>query len=218
MLPGFERLTLDIQIEYAPIRHARARFKGNVLEVRLPIAWSPREQQLTLDRLRKWGLKRQRSLARLAPELALTGPVWTAEAFERYVHQLNAQTFRVLVNGVRIGQARLSRLAQVNVKTRVLTFSCYAIDGMPPRALRYLVLHELAHLIEANHSRRFWALVERHEPDYRFYRAVAQAHHARAVHSGEEQVRGTPGAVPEDQSPDEPYFGYVELDDPCALT
>ena len=31
---------------------------------------------------------------------------------------------------------------------------------MPPRIADYVVAHEVAHLIELNHSRRFWALVE----------------------------------------------------------
>lgn len=31
----------------------------------------------------------------------------------------------------------------------------------------YIVCHELAHLIELNHSKKFWAIVEQHMPDYR---------------------------------------------------
>lgn len=31
----------------------------------------------------------------------------------------------------------------------------------------YIVCHELAHLIELNHSKRFWAIVEQHMPDYK---------------------------------------------------
>lgn len=36
----------------------------------------------------------------------------------------------------------------------------------PPAVLRYVVVHELAHRIEANHSDRFWFIVERYDTDY----------------------------------------------------
>ncbi|KEA62371.1 Zinc metalloprotease [Marinobacterium lacunae] len=39
-----------------------------------------------------------------------------------------------------------------------------------PAQREYVMIHELCHLSELNHGRRFWALVERHCPDYRQYR------------------------------------------------
>lgn len=36
-----------------------------------------------------------------------------------------------------------------------------------PEVLRYLLIHELAHRSHMNHGPRFWAHVERYEPDYR---------------------------------------------------
>lgn len=41
----------------------------------------------------------------------------------------------------------------------------------PPSALEYVLVHELCHLIHANHSPAFWAEVERRLPDWRLERA-----------------------------------------------
>jgi predicted metal-dependent hydrolase len=38
---------------------------------------------------------------------------------------------------------------------------------LEPSVVRYLMIHELCHTAHMNHSRRFWDLVARHEPQYR---------------------------------------------------
>lgn len=37
---------------------------------------------------------------------------------------------------------------------------------LPPRLAEYVIAHEMAHLIELNHSPRFWALLASRMPDY----------------------------------------------------
>ncbi len=101
-------------------------------------------------------------------------PVCQTEKLERYrafmtgyVKRINEATFNVAIGGVRIGLAKYSRLAQINLNTRIITFSRFAVENVPERGRRYLVLHELAHVKEASHNKRFWQLVEKFEPDYR---------------------------------------------------
>lgn len=84
-----------------------------------------------------------------------------------YVRRINDATLGVTIGGVRIGSARYTRLAQINLKSRIITFSRYAIENVPERGRRYLVIHELAHVKEPSHNKKFWQMVERHEPNYK---------------------------------------------------
>ncbi|USS40015.1 M48 family metallopeptidase [Thermococcus aggregans] len=42
-----------------------------------------------------------------------------------------------------------------------------AMLALPLELIEYLVTHEVAHLVEMNHSKRFWRLVEKFHPDWR---------------------------------------------------
>lgn len=46
----------------------------------------------------------------------------------------------------------------------------------PEEALNYVVIHELCHLIEFNHSARFWGLVENQMPEYEYWKKWLKAH------------------------------------------
>lgn len=66
--------------------------------------------------------------------------------------------------GVRITAAK-TRWGSCSGKNR-LCFSWRLILA-PPEALDYVVVHELAHTVEHNHSPRFWRLVASVLPDYK---------------------------------------------------
>lgn len=57
----------------------------------------------------------------------------------------------------------------------VLSFSWRLILA-PPFVLRYLAAHEVTHLVELNHSPRFWRLLKRLNPDCERARAWLDAH------------------------------------------
>jgi predicted metal-dependent hydrolase len=98
---------------------------------------------------------------------------------QAFVDQVNQQTLKAPVAGVRLGRATKRTLGSMNIKTRVMTLSAAVLKGIPEGALRYLVIHELCHLTHANHSQAFWQLVKTHMPNYKAEKALLQAHHFR---------------------------------------
>lgn len=100
---------------------------------------------------------------------------------ERYVRQINAETFNVPLGKIRLGYSRYNHLAQVNLRTKTMTVSKYCLNNAPANALRYLIVHELAHYFESGHGPKFWALVERHVPDHRLQSRIMKAFHHQAV-------------------------------------
>lgn len=71
--------------------------------------------------------------------------------------------------GFRLGQVRFrkqeSRWGSCSGKTRNIQIS-HRLRGGPHELLEYVLIHEIAHLGELNHSPRFWALVAKACPDY----------------------------------------------------
>jgi hypothetical protein len=51
----------------------------------------------------------------------------------------------------------------------------------PFEVLDYVVVHEVCHLREANHSRRFWRLVESRRPEWREQKAWLNEHGAELL-------------------------------------
>lgn len=54
---------------------------------------------------------------------------------------------------------------------RNLNFS-YRLMFLEPELMDYVVIHELAHLVEMNHSARFWNIVSQYCPDYKILRSL----------------------------------------------
>lgn len=89
------------------------------------------------------------------------------------VHQLNDQYFQCTINEVKLSDSysrwgSCSSKGNINLATRLLL--------APDEVLDAVIIHELAHLVEANHSARFWAQVERALPDYRKYDEWLKVH------------------------------------------
>lgn len=81
-----------------------------------------------------------------------------AEAAERYAVRMGVEFGRIEVRNQRTRWGSCSSKGTLSLNWRLVM--------APPAVLEYVVVHELAHLEEPNHSPAFWSIVERWVPDY----------------------------------------------------
>ena len=82
---------------------------------------------------------------------------------QKKVEEIN-EVYGFSYNKISIRNSR-SRWGSCSAKKNI-NFN-YKIIFLPEDLLDYIVVHELCHLGEMNHSKRFWNLVEKTTPDYR---------------------------------------------------
>ncbi len=88
----------------------------------------------------------------------------------RLVHQLNDELFNVRVREIKLGFATTQ---WGSCSTRGVIMLNTAMLFIEPSLLKYVIVHELAHRIHANHSPRYWNEVARVMPNYeRAYKAL----------------------------------------------
>jgi len=76
-----------------------------------------------------------------------------------YANRMGVKASRVQFRDMRRKWGSCSSKGTVTLNSRLTWLNAELAE--------YIVCHELAHLIELNHSKKFWAIVEQHMPDYR---------------------------------------------------
>jgi predicted metal-dependent hydrolase len=76
-----------------------------------------------------------------------------------YMSRMQVKASRIQFRDMRRKWGSCSSKGTITLSTR--------LSWLEPEIVEYIVCHELAHLIQLNHSDAFWAIVEQHMPDYK---------------------------------------------------
>lgn len=134
-------------------RTSAGRWEGNQMVIELASHLSPQERRRHVE-----SLALRLLASRRLP--ALRQRIWRL-AQERFAgQQLPVGEIHFRQQNRRWGSC--SSRGNISLSYRLLT--------APDELLDYVCIHELAHLVEFNHSPRFWELVARADPDYRLHR------------------------------------------------
>jgi predicted metal-dependent hydrolase len=128
-----------------------AELKDGILVIRAPASMSDAELAPIIERLQKRLHKKTR-------------PVWqTDEELELLAQKLNKRYFQDQLrwHSIRYVTNQTKRYGSCTPNQKTIRIS-HRVAAMPKWVQRYVVLHELAHLEEANHGKRFWRLVNQY--------------------------------------------------------
>lgn len=143
---------VQIRIIRSPrrVKTVSASLAGNVLEVRLPEGLTPREEQ-------EWVVKMKDRVLRRTASRQLNSDA----DLKRRAEDLNRRYFGGRLRyDIRWVSNQKSRWGSCTPATRQIRIS-HELARMPRFVLDYVIVHELAHLVRADHSPEFWALVNR---------------------------------------------------------
>jgi predicted metal-dependent hydrolase len=149
-----EKQNLPVEIIRSPNRSktASARMVDGRLVVRVPAGISVEEEQRLVDTLMPRVLKKvARKASGAMPDL------------RRKANDLNRQYFggKLKVREIKWVANQEKRYGSCTPATATIRISD-RLARMPQWVLDYVLVHELAHLVQANHSPAFWRLVARY--------------------------------------------------------
>lgn len=170
MLSGVRTLDIRYHLIYSKRKTVGLSIKDGELVVRAPRGTGVTEIERVIKKHERWivthiareieNMEKQPTLTSLEEEkLKAQAKVYFKETTDRYSKIMNLSYGRIKITSAR------KRFGSCNSKGTVC-FS-YRLMLYPEAAREYVVVHELAHLLELNHSRRFYSIVEKYMPDYR---------------------------------------------------
>ena len=161
---------MNFEIIYSNRKTLSITVKEGRVVVRSPRGLARSRIDAFIDKNREWIAKRIEitknqvdPIAQMTPEqikeLRETARAYLTVKTKEYAGIMGVKYSRITITGAKTRFGSCSSKGNISYSYRLMLYSEEAID--------YVVVHELAHLVEMNHSQRFYAIIEKILPDYK---------------------------------------------------
>ena len=169
---------MDYEVLYSKRKTVSIKIENGKVMVKAPLGLAKREIKSIVEKHRAWierAIERdklKRDKYEIMDDLQIKllkkqAGEYLTELCRRYAHIMGVSYNRISITSAK------KRFGSCS-SNKNISFS-YLLMLYPEAAREYVVVHELAHLTEMNHSARFYAIVEKYMPDYKERRKLLRS-------------------------------------------
>jgi len=155
---------IPYKVSYRAVKYPRLEFKTGELLIILPLGHKP---DVLLEKYKDWILKKLdfiKGCLESAKGKELVNR--TEEEFRELIHSLARETsrdLRVKLNHIYFRKMRTKWASLSSAKNLTVN---RLMKHLPEYLIRYVIFHELAHVIEKRHNDKFWEIISGRYKDY----------------------------------------------------
>ena len=161
---------MEYEVIYSKRRSVSLSVKSGKVIVKSPLGFSEEKIRELVLKHSRWIEERLEAekercdlMSQISPkkekELRQAAKLYLKSKTEYFSRVMGAKYGRITITGAK------TRFGSCSSKGNI-SYS-YLLMLYPEKAREYVVVHELAHLFEMNHSPRFYKIVEKYMPDYK---------------------------------------------------
>ena len=166
---------MEYEVIYSKRRSVGIKIKNGAVVVTAPYGLNSKTIDDIVKKHSKWiagAIEREKNKRLAEPELSDEDVKILRKSAREYFTRrcadyaiiMGLEYNRITITGAKTRYGSCSSKKNISFSYRLMLY--------PEAARDYVVVHELAHLVEMNHSKRFYAIIEHYMPDYEARRDI----------------------------------------------
>ncbi len=162
-----------VQIEYKDKKTSSGKFLDGIIYLRISNRISREEQNKHIVLLKQNILRKKSLSEKIQFDPPKTG-TWDDESLRLLAEEINSAYYFLLLDDICFHK-QSATWGTCSIRKKKIYISKRLLNA-PEDLMRYIVTHELCHLAEPSHNKRFWQLVSRACPDHKNMRKRLKAY------------------------------------------
>lgn len=169
----YKEKTIPYELKRAKIKNLYIYIKNGKVIIKAPMKLKNKNIYEFIDKKKEWiynNIKKQQEKIKaeeeekIEPQDIKKLETIVEKSIDKYSKLLEIMPNKVKIKNIKYAWGSCSSKKNISINAKLAKKN--------EKAIEYVVLHEMCHLKQMNHSKKFWNLVERYMPEYKEYKKM----------------------------------------------